>query len=429
MKKISAVLLVLALVGSAVFASFTGNAGVSFGVDLDGKSYGFDNTVELNAELNFFEKLVDKAGEGDIYAEIKAELTLGFDFAEIAANEYNPVGIDFDYDEALDEEENPLSLSGLVANVEITSAKIIGDNWFVGILGALGAPNFAVTAIEVNDDGDALLDMRFLLDKAPGLTVGFSDFEFGLGVKGTYGDDPTYRILLSALTPEFAFSDGLTGQFGVAGLLADDEMGVFGSVKVDFAQDDLAISLASDIQYVKEGTADGVFDAEVALVASYDFLTADVYFATNVFDAEDQEAPASYVGSSNILSVQLGAVIEGFDITVKGLDLVNQQDISAKVGYGVTDELSVAVSGGYIISGAAKGTWSAGAEAEYAADMFTVAAEVGLVGTDAVDEVTGKVTLSSEALVAGATLSLEYESGNFLANKLGKITAKAVVEF
>ena len=26
---------------------------------------------------------------------------------------------------------------------EITSAKIVGDDWYVGILGAMGAPNFA----------------------------------------------------------------------------------------------------------------------------------------------------------------------------------------------------------------------------------------------------------------------------------------------
>jgi len=409
MKKISAVLLVLALVGSAVFASFTGNAGVSFGVDLDEKEYGFTNTVELSAELNFFEKLVDKAGEGDIYAEINAELTLGLEF---------------------DKEDSEFDAStGIGGNVEITSAKIIGDNWYVGILGALGAPNFAATAIELNDDGDSELDLTFGLDKPAGVAVGFSDFEFGLGFFGSYDDPAAYDLYVSAVTPEFEFADGLTGQFGLAGLLADDAMGVFGSVKVGFAQDDLSVSLASDIQYIKDGS----FDAEVALAASYDFLTLDVYYATSEFPLlDDNDDPIDvYPGAENILSVQLGAVIEGFDITVTGKDLVNTTDLSAEVAYALSDELTVSVKGGYSLG---TEVWFAGGGVEYAADMFTAKLDGSYYSTK---QLKLSASVESDKLVDGATLSLGYAADDVLGNvsgdldngHLGAITAKAVIAF
>ncbi|MDX9939780.1 MAG: hypothetical protein RBT44_07490, partial [Sphaerochaetaceae bacterium] len=82
MKKISAVLLVLVLVGSVAFAGFTGEAETSFGVNLQSGDYGFVNDALVTSDIVFFEQLVDNAGEGDIYAEIQAELTLAFDFED-----------------------------------------------------------------------------------------------------------------------------------------------------------------------------------------------------------------------------------------------------------------------------------------------------------------------------------------------------------
>ncbi|HHU88757.1 MAG TPA: hypothetical protein GXZ38_05305, partial [Spirochaetales bacterium] len=181
MKKFSAVLLVLALVGGALFASFTGSAGVTFGVNLDDETYGFGNPTLLEADVTFQERLVDKAGEGDIYAEIQAELALSFALGD---EETSPVEGEDD---------------GFVANVEITSAKIIGDNWYVGILGALGAPNFAKTAIELNaDTGASLLNLSAAGMTAPGVEVGFAGYSFGLGIDGKYKEgEETYKVLVA----------------------------------------------------------------------------------------------------------------------------------------------------------------------------------------------------------------------------------------
>ena len=396
MKKFSAVLLILALVGGALFASFTGNAAVSFGVDLDGKKYGFDNSAAVKADITILERIGSAKGEGDIFAEINAELSLGFTF---------------------DAAPGDLDADGIAGTAKITEAKIKGDNWYVSILGALGAPNFASSAIEVDDDGDSLLDLTFGLDKIAGITVGFADFAFGFGVEGTFDDPAGYKVFLSAVTPAFEFADGLTGKFGLAGVLADYEMGVFGSAEVAFAQDDLAVSLATDLEYVKGED----FAVEVAVAAAYDFVSADIYYGLKDYGA-------IYGNADHILSVQLGAVIEGFDITVGGKDLVNTQDLYASVGYAINEQLSVGVNGGYVI---ADKVWSAGAEATYTADMFKATASVDLEGADKLADVGVKVGVSSDKLVDGATLALDYASGNFVADpaELGTITAKATIAF
>jgi hypothetical protein len=406
MKKISAVLLVLALVGGALFASFTGSAEVTFGVDLDTENYGFVNTPALEAEIAILERVGGAKGDSDIYAEITAELSLSLDWA---------TGGDVITD----------SFAG---EAKITSAKIIGDGWYVGILGALGAPNFAKTAIELNaDTGASLLDLRAAAGMtAPGVEVGFAGYSFGLGIDGKYKEgEETYKVLVAARTPEYEIADGVTAKAGAAVFLNDGDFKGAVSLAGGFAKDDLDISLATDLLMDKTGVADLKFDAEVALAATYDFLTADVYFATKAMAADLQTAPPSYV-DPNILSVKLGAVIEGFNITVKGLDLVNQQDLSASVSYAINDAFTVAVRGGYNIKNE---EWKAGAGVEYTHDMFTASLDADLNGTDEVKGLELGATIKSTTLVDGAILSLGYANANILADKKGAITAKAVIEF
>jgi hypothetical protein len=412
MKKFSAVLLVLALVGGALFASFTGNAAVSFGVDFDKKEYGFVNSTELKAEITILERIGSAKGETDIYAEINAELALAFVLDDVVL--YDVSGVD-------------LNATGLEGTAKITSAKIIGDNWYVGILGALGAPNFAKTAIELNaDTGASLLNLRAAGMTAPGVEVGFAGYSFGLGIDGKYKEgEETYKVLVAARTPEYEIADGVTAKAGAAVFLNDGDFKGAVSLAGGFAKDDLDISLATDLLMDKTGVADLKFDAEVALAATYDFLTADVYFATKAMAADLQTAPPSYV-DPNILSVKLGAVIEGFNITVKGLDLVNQQDLSASVSYAINDAFTVAVRGGYNIKNE---EWKAGAGVEYTHDMFTASLDADLNGTDEVKGLELGATIKSTTLVDGAILSLGYANANILADKKGAITAKAVIEF
>src|SRR5690554_1137559 len=90
MKKISAVLLVLVLVGSVAFASFTGSATTEFGFNLDNGEYGFDNSTSVTIDVALMEALGEAKGEGDIYADISASLS--FTFSNADASNLDPVG-------------------------------------------------------------------------------------------------------------------------------------------------------------------------------------------------------------------------------------------------------------------------------------------------------------------------------------------------
>ena len=413
MKKISTVLLVLVLVGSVAFAGFTGEASVSFGSDLDAGTYGFENGVSWASDIVISETLASAAGEGDIRAEINATLIFAFDF------DYDPgvaIGLPGDFD----------------ADVEITSAKIIGEDWYVGILGAMGAPNFAVSAIDVetesapgaDDDGDALdLKPSNYVVANDGVEVGLAGYAFGLSLDNGLNklDGTAYNYFGSVTTPEYALADGITVALGAAAVLADTGNSASGSAKVAYTADMLAASVATDVIY------SGGLLAEVAVAATYDAVNVDIYFATDddagTYDAADDAAGGeAYAVNTNILSAKVNTMVAGFDVTVTGKDLINSQALSASAAYDVSEELNVGVNGGYTLDDS---SWSVGGEATYTLADYTVAADVTYASAKTL-EVNASVT--STTLVAGATLSLGYENADILVNK-GEITAKAVIAF
>ena len=397
MKKISAVLLVMVLVGSVAFAGFTGNADVSFGADLDTGLYGFANTVELTGDVVISETLASATGEGDIVAEIAAELTFGFDF-EDEANEYDAI------------------TAGLVSNAEITSAKIMGDDWYVSILGAMGAPNFASSAIDIDNvgDDDALdLDASDYVAANAGVEVGFAGYAFGLSIDNTLNalDGSIYNIFGSVTTPDFDLADGMTVAFGASGVLADTGKAASGSVAVAYASDDYSATLDADLIY------DGGLMAEVAAMASFSGVTVDVYYAT-----DDDAATSAYTAITNILSAQVATTVEGFDVTVAGLDILNSTALSAEVSYALTEEVTVGVNGGYTLGDS---SWYAGGEASYTVDAYTASADVTYASAGTLEV---NASVESTTLVSGATLSLGYENADILTMK-GAITAAANIAF
>ncbi|MFA7126823.1 MAG: hypothetical protein WC182_04605 [Bacilli bacterium] len=370
------------------FAGFTGNASVEFGADLDAGTYGLTNGTELTAEVTILELLVDKAGEGDIYAEISAELTFGFDFEDVAAGVVTPAG-----------------------DVDITIAKIVGGNWYVSILGPMDAPDFAESAID-EDAGDDPVNLVAVAGTGGGVEVGFADYAFGLAIDNTSAFDGTvYDIFGAVATPEYALADGLTVKFGGAGVLASAGKKVSGSAKVAYATDDYSASLATDVIYTGAGLA-----AEVAVNSVFDPVTVDVYFAN--------DAPAStHAVKKNLLSVKAAAAdLAGFDVTVTGKDLINSQALSASAKYALTEELKVGVNGGYTIDG---GAWEAGGDVAYTVADFTAKADVTYASAKTLEV---NASIESTTLVDGATLSLGYENGDILSLK-GAIKATATIAF
>ena len=394
MKKISAVLLVLVLVGSVAFAGFTGSAETTFGVDLGTGDYGFTNDALVTGDIVFHETLVDNAGDGDIYAAIKAELTLAFDFEDVAS------GTD-------------VHIAGIAGNAEITEAKIYGDGWWVSILGAMAAPNFAESAIDVYGADDDPVDLDpsdYVSNGEVGVEIGYADYTLGLSIpyggtdnNFTNGD---YDIMGAITTPDFELGDGLTMAFGAAGRLATANKAISASAKGSYTMDDVTASVAADLVY------DAGIEAEVAVNAVIDPVTLDVYFATT-----DDDTP-----NTNLLSAKAAFAIEQFDIEVTGMDLINVQDLGVSVDFAASDALSVNVNGGFVLSTSA---WSAGAGVTYTAEKYVASADATYSSAGTLEV---NASVESDSIVNGATLSLGYETADIL-TAAGKVTAGAKIEF
>jgi len=391
MKKISAVLLVLVLVGSVAFAGFTGEAEVNFGVNLATGDYGFTNQKAWDLDLVFHQELGAAKGEGDIYAEIAASFTFSYERDEtdglgIVAGDFE---VDFDY------------------------AKIVGDNWYVSVLGAMAAPNFASSAIDVYGPDDDPVDFEptdYVSNGEVGVEVGYADYTFGLSIPygGTFNNytNGDYSFFGSVTTPDFELADGLTLAFGAAGLLETNNKAASASAKGAYTMDDITASVAADVVY------DGGFNAEVAVNAVIDIVTLDVYFAT----LDDDQA------INNLLSAKAAFAVDKFDIEITGKDLINVQDLGASVDFAASEAISVNVNGGYTLNG---GAWYAGAGATYTAEKYVASADATYASAGTVEV---NASVESDVLVAGATLSLGYETVDILTDA-GKITAAVNIAF
>jgi len=420
----------MVLVGSVVFAGFTGNAEVSFGAGLDSGLWGFGNTVELTSDVVISETLVDNAGDGDIWAEIAAELTFGFDFEDQA-------------------NENDAFADGeMVSNAEITSAKIVSDDWYVGILGAMSAPNFAVSALDTeadgagDDDGDPidLKPSNYVGDNA-GVEVGLAGYVFGVSVDNTMNalDGSAYNMFGSVTTPEFALGDGLTAQLGAAAVLSNLGTGnaASASAKVAYADDMMNATVSTDMIF--DG---GDLKAEVAVAAAYDAYSLDLYYATEddsaTFDSDDEAVAdgggyTAYTETADILSAKVAATVADVSLSLTGLNLVHAQDLTIAASYPVSDMLTVGAEFGYVVDTEA---WSVGADATYATDMYTLAAAAGF---NSAEELSMSASIESTTMIPGATLKLAWEDADYInsgvavgdgaTDNLGSITASASIAF
>jgi hypothetical protein len=427
MKKISAVLLVLVLVGSVAFAGFTGSANVDFAYDLDSTDYGFENGTSASIDVKLFEAIGATKGEGDIYADIEASLT--FSFSNADEGDLDAAGAPFAFTLNDSNEE----LIPLYVTFSFDHAKIVGENWSVGILGVLDAPNFATSAIDSigvadsandwgylveNDDVYADLDASEILSTTDGIEVMYMDYTLGFGLTGNV-DAGTYNIYGALTTPEFDLADGLKVSFGAAGFMSDTDKAASASAKAAFATDDYSASVAADMVYDNEE-----IDADVALAAAYDIYTFDAYYATQAMYDGAFAAPAV----ENLLSAEVGFTVDVFTITLTGLDLINAQDLSASVAWAVNDALTVTVDGGYVIDAE---TMSFGGLVKYVADAYTATAEVD-VTIDAAGDADLELDFDVETttLIDGATLYAGYYAENMLTlDNLGKITVGVEIEF
>lgn len=425
MKKISAVLLIAVLASGLVFAGFSGSAAMGFGYNLDSKAYGFmDDAQKVNIDVALFEALGEAKGEGDIYAEIKGTLKFYFN-TEKAVGEFDDTA------------------TSLLVDATIDSAKIIGDDWYVGILGAPDAANFAKSAIDsqdktlgandldyVGDDETKYADFRVIEminasgSKPMGIEAGYAGYVVGAGLVGNAGAK-TYNVYGTITTPNYEVADGIVLAAGLTGSIADTGKVVGGSVKFAYTADAFKASVASDLGY------DGAFGADVALNVTYAPVTVDAYYTT-------KSNKDVFTTVANLLSAKIVADLNEFDVPVKltvtGKDLINAQDLGAEVAISVAEGLTITPAGGYNIS--AK-TWNAGASVAYKADAFTVKAGGKY---SSAEQLKLNASVESSTLVPGATLKLAYAADDVLQKTgkpaadldngvLGKVVASAKIAF
>ena len=400
MKKILSIALIAALIVGSAFAGFKkGEATIDLGYNLDTQAYGFANGTAVKYNFGFVlgEETAEKAGEGDLRAEIAASFK-----AEFKAADYT----------------GPVTIAdAVVSTLKITKANIIYKDVTVGILGAGKSATYAAD-YHVDDNGDPLRDKVVGLDGVKGFTVSAFGYNGGFGLEGD-ADAETYAVLAHVQTKSFDLAKGVTAQ-AAAGMKVTDASKAFGvSAKAALSKDLLSASIAADFS-VAEKVA-----LEVAAKAAYDFVSADVYFfsvdgfETNVLDAK--------LAASKAVSetVTVGGSVEVIDALADARELKVGANVKAVVA-----PVTVEAKADYAVFGKTVGTTT---KVTYAAEKFSAYAKfvAGMKFADefAMTKIAPEVGVSSDAIVSGATLSLGWKGANFAetANKKGAIKATAKI--
>ena len=212
-------------VGSA-FATFSGEAKIEAGLNLDNGNFGFlDQSNTLKLDVDFSTLDVDTtpvetvAEDGtvtpvpSVYASVKASLRAWLFNGEKGSAADDPMG----------------DVKPFVA-VDLAEATIGGENWSVSILEMPGMADYATSAIDtytvkgkVDDYGftkadfDGNYSYSAAFAKAPGVKADIFGYTVGLGVKGDLngftldGLKDSMNVAAYVATPEYDFS-GLTAQ-------------------------------------------------------------------------------------------------------------------------------------------------------------------------------------------------------------------------
>lgn len=403
MKKISAVLLVLVLVGSVVFAGFTGYARTGVGYNLDTTAYGFiKKATSVSVDVSLLEVVGEKKSEGDVYADIKAVLTFTYDNADTSAVDNTDV-LDID--------------------TSFKHAKIVGKDWYVGILNGVRAANFATSAIDSTevaraandlgyafDDGTYYADViaRGYFDRNAGLELGYKNYVVGFGLNGN-GNAGTYDVFGSLKTPEYEVADGVKVQLGASGKLvqaaapAELDKSASAHAKVAYASDKLTASVGADV------IIDGGLHADAAAKVVYDNVTVDGYYATDTQYWNTDDAVYVAGGTANdLLSAKVAVALDAMTVTVTGKDLINTQNLSASVKFNASEELAVTARGGYKVSTKVA---NGGADVVYKTADYTAKLGGTYYTTDVIKL---NASVESTTLVPGATLLLAYAGDDIL---------------
>ena len=444
MKKSIIVLLIAVLVAGVAFAgTFTGYAGIDFGVDFDAKEWGFENYTfgqyKFNFELDTTAVKVGADHQTDVWAELEAEAKA---WIGLAPGQY--------------EDNTAANATAFHAayTAKITKANIhVGEITF-GILNAGSAKDFAARYAKI----DGVNSVVKAVGTAPGFTVSYKDWAGGFGAEGTWNEDNsdlnTHKIFAHVETPTFKFAeDKVTVNAGAYAFLLDKNSvtatlwsNFGGGFKAAYTEEKLAVDAALDLQYIAIPDNEK-FVFEAAANAKYDFVTLNVYLAPGALwgyagdDAEalklDAKLSAAYTFDlSDDIALAVTGYAEAKDTLVKALALeIGSTQTTTVDAFKV--ELSEKVTLDNLANDADVVTkLEASEKVTYTAEKFvayeSVAAKFDFSADEALKALVVKAGISSEAIVEGAELALEYAT---LANKIafkdskGSVTASCTIYF
>ena len=411
MKKVSTLLLTGIIGSSMLFAGFSGSATVeSKIVDFSDNSFGMVNPgSEWDATFDaYFSTAAEAKGEGDIYAEINATLEVAIGDADETATAFvmGPVDVEIDY------------------------ARIVGDGWKVSILGPAGPYDYAADVIALSDNDDEAYNFGIAGAAQPGVAVTLDDLgTVSVGYTGVWTDLTATKGYAAVEVAELEVAEGMVAQ-AAASLVIDKTLAknfeVSGSAKLAYTADDYAASVALDAGY------DTAFGMDAVMNVAMDLVTLDTYFGTKNTNGDFVLDAGAYNAATNVLHVQAVTDLNQFDVpvtlTVKGLDLINSQDLSAKACVTLSEELAVSVEGGF---GIASKAWNVGAGATYTAADYVAKAAVGY---NKAKELSASASVESTAIISGATIGLAWADADDMLKKsaatdFGSIVASCTIAF
>ena len=454
MKKILSIALVALLVASTAFAGFSGKAKLSLGYDTESESYGFSNGKEFSVDLDLASETAEAVGEGEVFAGVKATLSLKAADRQGGYNAYAFV-------------KDGASDLGLGFILSLKEAYVAGQDWKVSITGTPNGPDFAKSAIDVVLDygKDAFGNQpkewwnriykaksyAVSVNKAPGVTATYKDWSVAAGFNGGKASAKTlapdfFNYHVSAISPEVAVAEGISVKIGAVAsgiknateyneahkknlYKEDKNFDAFGvSAQVAYAAEAFSAKVAGDFGMKKTvGTDDFKADFDVAANVAYAPVAVDVYF--------------SRVKEVNYLSAQVSGAYEGIsgDIYAKNI-LAEDKDIKIGADAEYTVD-AVTVGAGFWMTTDSKKMEVSG-NVEYAAEKFT--AKAGAVYGTQIDVKDSSylrlnASVESSAIIPGATISLGYgpntdnatgkKTTNLLKEKYGSVKAQCVIAF
>ena len=431
MKKIISIALVAALVATSAFAAFSGDASVSFGYDTTSKAWGFANGKSLSVSVDIASEAAEKVAEGDIYAGIKASMEVGIKPNHGDKAIYN---------------DGPASDLGIWAKV--SEAYVTNGEWKVSILGSVGAPDYAKSAIDFSysqaKDAFGVAYGPYAVATAKsyklptvaqkGVTATMAGYKVGLGLVGK-ADDVAFNVF--AETAEYEVAEGAkvqaaaivangTKKVGDDTVADTDKIGVGASVKASYATDAVTVKAAADLG-VENVNNDAVVNFDTAVAVAVEPVTVDAYF--------------SKVADKNYLSAQVAADLEVVSGDVYVLDILGDDiRVGADVKYPATEEITVSAN---VEMTTESQDLSVSANVKYAAEKFTAKCGVAYgmnLKAEGAEVLSATASIETNAVIPGATLSLSYgkdsagNTMNFLADKadsqnFGAVTAKCKIAF